>query len=93
MTNLLVVTAYCACSLCCGYPAKGITSSGVKPIEGTTIAMSRTIPFNTKVYIEGVGPRVVQDRLALKFDNRVDIYFKKHKDAKKFGIKKLKVIL
>lgn len=92
MTNLLVVTAYCACKLCCGYPAKGITASGVKPVEGITIAMARTIPFGTKIYIEGVGPRIVQDRLALRFDNRVDVYFKKHKDAKRFGKQTLKVI-
>lgn len=30
----------------------------------------------------------IQDRLHPKYDNRVDIYFSKHQDAKKFGIKK-----
>ena len=92
ITNLCIVTAYCACKLCCGSQAQGITASGLRPIEGITIAASRKIPFGTKMYIENVGWRVVQDRLAKKYDSRIDLYFARHKDALQFGKKKLKVI-
>jgi 3D (Asp-Asp-Asp) domain-containing protein len=30
---------------------------------------------------------IVQDRLAKRYDSRFDIYFNKHSDAKKFGIR------
>lgn len=44
--------------------------------------------------IPGVGKRVVQDRLAKRYDNRVDIFVATHKQAKKFGkqVKTIKVI-
>ena len=85
MITNLIVTAYCACTICCGPNAKGITASGKRPIEGITIAASRQYHFGTKVAING-HVYIVQDRLAKKYDNRVDIYFNRHSDAKKFGI-------
>ena len=85
ITNTLIVTAYCACKLCCGPHAGGLTASGVKPVEGITCAASRSIPFGTRIYIEGVGYRTVQDRLAKRYDNRIDIFFKRHEDALRFG--------
>ena len=87
----VTVTAFCHCSKCCGIYADGITASGVPVEEGVTIAASRAIPFGTKLEIEGVGVRVVQDRLAMKYDSRIDIYFDSHQKALEFGIKKLKV--
>ena len=87
-TNIITatITAYCACKLCCGPNAKGITANGQRPIQGITIAASRTLPFGTTVIIGDKTFRV-QDRLAKRYDNRFDIYFTKHSDAKKFGIK------
>lgn len=84
-TNLLV-TAYCSCHICCGSHATGLTASGHKPIQGTTIAASRSLPLGTRVYLEGHW-YVVQDRLSKRFDSRMDIYMSKHSDAKKHGIK------
>jgi len=93
ITNLLT-TAYCACTICCGPKADGITASGAKPVQGVTVAASRSIPFGTVIEIEGVGRRVVQDRMHKKFDGtRMDIYFSSHKAAKHFGIKRLKVTI
>lgn len=98
ITNILTnitITAYCACKLCCGPNAKGITANGQRPQEGITIAASRTLPFGTTVIIGDKTFRV-QDRLAKRYDSRFDIYFAKHSDAKKFGIKTnqtIKVIL
>lgn len=91
ITNLVIITAYCHCAACCG-KAKQPTASGIQPIAGRTVAASRTIPFGTKVYIETVGWREVHDRLAKRYDNRIDVFMNSHTDAKKFGIKKLKVI-
>lgn len=85
------ITAYCACKKCCGEGAKGITASGRLPVEGHTVAASRSIPLGTRINIEGLGWRVVEDRLAKRFDGRVDVYFASHAAAKKFGIKKLKI--
>jgi 3D (Asp-Asp-Asp) domain-containing protein len=43
------------------------------------------------VHIEGVGRRIVQDRLAPERDNSFDVFMPRHADAKKFGKRKLKV--
>lgn len=92
MTNVLI-TAYCACTICCGPNASGITAAGSRPVAGTTVAASRKYPLGSSIYITIPGVitnkrYVIQDRLHTKYDNRVDIYFSKHRDAKKFGIKK-----
>jgi len=84
MITNLIVTAYCACHICCGPNAQGITASGKKPIEGITVAASRKIPFGTKIAIDG-KTYIVQDRLAKKYDGRVDIYMSSHKKALNFG--------
>lgn len=87
-TNIIIatITAYCACKQCCGPKAKGITANGQRPKENYTIAASRNIPFNSTIIV-GNASFVVQDRLARRYDSRFDIYFTKHSDAKKFGIK------
>lgn len=78
------ITAYCACRKCT--KGTGITASGRKPVEGRTVAASRSIPLGTKIHIGGgIGWRVVEDRLAKRFDGRVDIYFRSHAEALKFG--------
>ena len=79
-----IATAYCACKKCCG-KTDGITASGVKAVQGVTVAMNKSIPFGTRVYIEGVGERVVQDRGGAIKGNKVDIFFNNHSDALKFG--------
>lgn len=87
----LTVTAYCQCVKCCGPQASGITASGVIPKQGITVAASRRIPFGTVIAIEGLGTRVVQDRLARKYDSRIDVYFNSHQKAKQFGKRTLRV--
>lgn len=89
--NVTTITAYCACVLCCGPDANGITASGVRPREGVTVAAPRSVPFGTRVYIATIGWRTVQDRTARRYDGRYDVYFNRHADAKKFGIKQRKV--
>jgi 3D (Asp-Asp-Asp) domain-containing protein len=87
------VTAYCSCIKCCGKNATGLAANGKKPVEGVTCAGPRSIPLGTKVFIEGVGVRTVTDRLARKYDDRYDIYFKDHTNAVNFGIRTLKVTI
>lgn len=79
-----VITAYCPCVKCCG-KTDGITASGEKAVEGVTVAMDKSIPFGTKIYIYGVGERIVQDRGGAIKGNRIDLYFDSHQEALNFG--------
>ena len=79
------ITAYCACRKCCGKSATGITAAGTRPVEGRTVAAARSIPLGTRIHIEGLGWRTVEDRTAKRFDGRVDVYFESHAEALKFG--------
>lgn len=98
MTNLVAgmvlyvtVTAYCPCDRCCGKWADGITASGRPAVEGRTVA-ANWAPFGTVVQVQGFDvPKVVEDRMAKRFSDRLDIYFRSHKDALAFGKRKLRV--
>ena len=87
MTNsiLAVVTYYCACKVCCGPNASGITASGARVKQGVTIAAPRNIKLGTKVTIDG-HKYTVQDRTALRYNGRWDIYVGSHKEALRKGI-------
>lgn len=86
------VTAYCPCVKCCG-KSNGITASGIKAVEGVTVAMNKSIPFGTKIYIDGVGERIVQDRGGAIKGNRIDLYFDSHQEALNFGRQTKEVII
>ena len=80
------VTHYCACSLCCGENAAGITASG-KPVAEGMVAMSSYYPFGTKIEINGVM-YTVEDRGWSGIENdihRVDIYVPDHQQALRLG--------
>lgn len=94
ITNIFTVTAYCNCEKCCGKWSKyNKTASGHTPKQGITVAGPRKYKFGTKIQIEGVGERVIQDRLAKKYDNRIDLFFESHKEALKFGKRSLAVVV
>ena len=95
MTNsiIAIVTAFCCCDKCCGPDAIGLTASGRKPVEGITVAASRKIPLGTKIKLTVPGSftnRIfrVDDRLAKRYDDRVDIYMDDHRKALTWGLKK-----
>lgn len=92
ITNM-IVTAYCACTICCGPSATGIAANGKQPIAGITVAGPRRYSFGTMIKIDGIGDRVITDRLSCKYDNRIDIFMSSHKQAKQFGIRTNKVII
>jgi 3D (Asp-Asp-Asp) domain-containing protein len=91
LTNA-IVTAYCACRICCGPDAANITASGKRPVEGITIAVPRSVPLGTRIVIGGVV-YTAQDRTAKRYDGRFDIYFKRHKDAIRWGKQRLTVTI
>ncbi|PZT57421.1 3D domain-containing protein [Paenibacillus silvae] len=67
----------------------GITASGEKTKEGVTIAADwRVLPKGTRVYIDGVGERVVQDKGGAIKNKRIDVYFESEREALNFGRKK-----
>lgn len=74
-----------------GDPAFGITASGEHVREGITAACSPSLPFGTRLEIEGVGERVCEDRGGAIGEGRLDIYIAELKDAQAFGRRKLGV--
>lgn len=92
------ITAYCACYDCCnkrptdkGY---GITASGVKAQQGITVAAdTKVLPFGTKIYIDGVGERIVQDTGSAIKGKKIDLYFENHQKAWNFGRQTKKVTI
>ena len=68
------ITYYDSCYKCCG-KTNGITASGAKVQEGITVAADTSIfPMGSKIYIEGIGWRTVQDRGGAIKGNKLDIY-------------------
>lgn len=80
------VTHYCACTLCCGENAAGITASGKRVSQGM-VAMSSHYPFGTQIMINGIM-YTVEDRGGSGIENdisRVDIYVPDHNEALRLG--------
>lgn len=74
------LTAYCPCSRCSS--GTGITASGAIATEGITIAADkRILPIGTKVYIDGIGERIVQDTGSAIKSNKIDIYLDNHSEC------------
>ena len=85
-----IVTAFCHCILCT--PGTGLAADG-RPVAVGAIAAPRSVPFGTRVRVEGVGVFVVRDRMSRRFPDRWDVYFKRHADAKRFGVRKLNITI
>lgn len=83
------LTAYCACPICCGVYANGITASGTVPVQGKTIAMYG-VPFGTKLIVDDVV-YTVEDRGTPY--GHIDIYMVDHEDAAAFGVQEADVYL
>ena len=83
------VTAYCACSQCCGWNT-GITASGKMATANHTIAAPKTFSFGTKVVINGVT-YTVEDRGGAIQGNRIDVYMNSHAEALRWGVRYLYV--
>lgn len=74
-----------------GHSLYGITASGTKAEVGRTIACPKQYPFGTKMYIEGFGERVCEDRGGAIKGNKLDVFVATEKEAYALGRKYLKV--
>ena len=76
------------------HPAYGITKSGTTVKEGRTIAADWTIlPEGTKVYIDGIGERIVEDTGSAIVDKSIDVYVERLEDIPSIGRHKADVWL
>ncbi len=90
-----MITAYCACPICCGKavddPLYGITATGTTATEGRTIAVDpEVIPYGTVVYIDGQA-YIAEDCGGGIRGNQIDIYFDDHEDARQWGVQEKEV--
>lgn len=89
-TMLVVATAYCSCTKCCGN-SDGITASGVKAKANHTIAVDKNvIPLGTVVLING-KQYVSEDTGGAIKGNRIDIYFDSHEQALEWGRQQIEI--
>ena len=91
-----IATAFCSCSVCCGPHAKhGLTKSGVRPVEGRTVAAPSWVPLGSKVEITTKSGRklilVAEDRTHPKHDGVFDVYHARHRDAVRWGRQEVRV--
>ncbi len=64
------------------------------PHDGTIAADTHYYPFGTRMFIPGYGWGIVEDRgKAIKGPSRIDLFFNSHNRARKWGKKKVKVII
>jgi len=75
--GLYYVTGYDTCAACCG-KSDGITASGTYATAGRTVAASSEFSFGTRLYIEGIGERVVEDRGGAIGGGRLDVVCEDH---------------
>lgn len=86
-----VVTAYCPCTVCCGRWADGVTATGVRAVEGRTVAADWSVlPPGSRVRIPGLGWRVVEDRGGAIRGRMIDVFFESHDVAKSWGRKRFR---
>lgn len=71
------MTGYANCAHC--HSLNGETASGVTAQVGRTIAMCDDFPFGTRIYIEGLGEYVVEDRGVGR--GVVDVYCNTHAEC------------
>ena len=77
------ISFYCNCSKCCGQWANGATAMGTTPTQGRTVACG-SLPFGTRVYIEGWGEFIVEDRGVE--GAWIDMYRNSHDECNQLGL-------
>lgn len=79
------ITYYCPCTDCCG-KTDGITASGTLAQEGITVAADWDIlPLGSKIYIEGIGYRTVEDKGGAIVGQSLDVFVNSHTEALELG--------
>ena len=77
------VTFYCNCRRCCGRWAGGPCANGKMPEQGRTVACG-SLPLGTRVLIEGLGERVVEDRGVS--GAHIDVFMNSHSECLRNGV-------
>ncbi len=62
-----------------------ITASGAQVVPGVTVAAGPSIPFGTRMFIDGHGWRTVQDRGSRITDRHIDIAVSSRQEALQHG--------
>ena len=79
------ITYYCPCTACCG-KTDGITASGTLATEGQTVSADwDMLPSGTKIYIDGVGFRTVEDKGGAIVGQTLDVFVNSHAEALELG--------
>lgn len=73
-------------------PANEYTAAMTKPVVGRTVAVSRDLThlLGRDIYIEGLGIKRIEDLMNERWVNKIDIMVPTEKDAKIFGIQKVR---
>jgi len=71
------ITGYDICVSCCG-KTDGITASGVQATVGRTCAAPKSFDFGDRIWIEGLGERVVEDRGGAIKGSKIDVLCEDH---------------
>ncbi|HOJ34204.1 MAG TPA: 3D domain-containing protein [Candidatus Hydrogenedentes bacterium] len=67
------------------YKPVGVTASGTKARKGTIAADTTVFPFGTIMFIPGYGYGRVEDRGSAITNDHIDLFFRRHSDAVKWG--------
>ena len=70
-----------------------VTASGQTSNPGVSVAMDSSIPFGTRVLVEGFGERIVHDRGGAITGNKIDIMMWTLEEVRSFGRQNLQVIV
>ena len=88
------VYAYCTEQyphICGGNPT---TASGDPVAPGVTVAADPDVmPLGTRIYIDGIGERVVQDTGGAIKGRKIDLAVESHQEAVEFGRKTAKIYI
>ena len=71
------ITGYDTCARCCG-KSDGVTASGAVAEVGRTCAGPSSLEFGTRIWIDGIGERTVEDRGGGIRGNRIDVLCADH---------------
>jgi len=89
-----IVTAYCACPVCCGEWADKRTACGYNTsMGGKFVAAPVELRFTSVLFIPYYGTATVLDRGGSIRHKRIDVYFPTHQEALEWGRKELEIFI
>ncbi len=95
--DVFTATAYCSCEKCCDKKPSdkwyGITATGKHAKWGTVAVDRKVIKLGSRLRLEGFPNTTfrAEDVGSAINGNHIDIWFPSHKQALKFGVKKMVV--